>query len=337
VTGRPPRFDIPVLLLHDEDPAWESEARIETERAVQILADSLRNEGHVVRELAVRDGDLAGLLREVRPADHVVLNWCEELPGVPRSESHVAAILQEQGFVYTGSPPDVLERCWDRRRVKARLEEHGIPTPQWVCVRPGERLDSEWSRFPAIVKPAWEHCSVGISSEAVVLDAASLANRVAFVWESLRQPAMVEEFIDGRELHVTVWGNGTLDVLPIAEMDFSWFADVRDRLCTFDSKFTPGSTHYEHIEVLIPAPMSEAGRRAVEQVCLRTYRAFGCRDYARIDLRLRGETCMVLDVNPNSDLGHDTSTACAAEVAGLSYGAFVSGLVKLAAHRHAVV
>jgi D-alanine-D-alanine ligase len=334
VPGRPRRTDIPVLLLYNDDPAWGAAEAAEAARAVAGLQDALRDEGHPVTPAAVRDEDLEGVLRGVRPEDHLVVNWCEELPGVPRSEAQVAGTLEGMGFVYTGSPPEVLDRCWDRRRVKARLERFGIPTPRWQCPPADEEGVEPWERFPAIVKPALEHCSVGITPEAVVLNRRELADRVAFVRETFGQPALVEEFIDGRELHVTVWGNGAIDVLPLAEMDFSYFPDLRDRLCTFDSKFTPGSAHYEKIEVRVPAPLTDAERLGVEQVVRRTYRAFACRDYARVDLRLLGGRCLVLDVNPNADISPDTSPAYAAEVAGFSYGAFASGVVNLAAHRH---
>lgn len=332
--GRPRRTDIPVLLLHNDDPAWGAAEAAEAGRAVAGFGDALREEGHPVTPAVLRDEDLSGVLRGFRPEAHLVVNWCEELPGLPRSEGRVAAVLEGLGFTYTGSPPEVLEGCWDRRRVKARLERFGIPTPRWSCPDGGGAGEEPWCRFPAIVKPALEHCSVGITPEAVVLNRRELAERVAFVRETFGQPALVEEFIDGRELHVTVWGNGTIDLLPLAEMDFSYFTELRDRLCTFDSKFTPGSAHYEKIEIRVPAPLSEAERLEVERVARRTYRAFGCRDYARIDLRLLGGRCLVLDVNPNADISPDTSPAYAAEVAGYTYGAFASGLVNLAAHRH---
>jgi D-alanine-D-alanine ligase len=333
LAGRTRRVDIPVLLLFNDDPAWSAAERIEVALAVGRLERALREEGHPTIRVQLLDADLAGTLHGHDPEGCIVVNWCEELPGLPRSEARVAGILEELRFAYTGSPSAVLSRCWDRRRVKARLAARGIPTPRWRCVAADDPDRVAWDLFPAIVKPAWEHCSVGISTEAVVLDRRELRRRIGFVHETFGQPAVVEEFIDGRELHVTVWGNGTIDVLPLAEMDFSYFSDLRDRLCTYDAKFTPGSAHYEKIEVRIPARLGAAGRRAVERVACRTYRAFACRDYARIDLRLRGDECLVLDVNPNPDLSHDTSTAGAAEAAGLSYGAFVSSLVNLAAER----
>jgi D-alanine-D-alanine ligase len=118
------------------------------------------------------------------------------------------------------------------------------------------------------------------------------------------------------------------------ELAFSSFPDVRDRLCTYDSKFAPGSLHYQQIETLLPAPLREEARRRLCETAAAAYSAIGCRDYGRIDLRLRDGLFYVLDVNPNPDICADASMACAAEFAGYSYGAFGSFLVALAASRH---
>lgn len=227
--------------------------------------------------------------------------------------------------------PPALTLSWDKRRVKRLLERSGLPTPRW---RVYDRAEPDgWSCFPAIVKPALEHCSVGVTSEAVVLTPDELRARIAYVLEAFGQPALVEDFVDGRELHVSLWGNGTVEMLPPAEMDFSAFADVRDRLCTYDSKFSPGSLHYDRIELRLPAPLDEGEYARLERTALATYRVLGCRDYARLDIRLRDGVPYVLDVNPNPDISADTSTALAARVAGYSYGALLSRLVGFAATR----
>jgi D-alanine-D-alanine ligase len=147
---------------------------------------------------------------------------------------------------------------------------------------------------------------------------------------------LVEDFIDGREFHVSLWGNGRIEMLPPAEMDFSGFSAVKDRLCTYDSKHCPGSRHYEGIHTLLPAPLSATELASMEEVCRRAYRAIGCRDYGRIDLRARDGAFYILDVNPNADISMDASLACAAEVAGHSYGQAGSKVVWMAAHRHPI-
>jgi len=125
-------------------------------------------------------------------------------------------------------------------------------------------------------------------------------------------------------------------MLPPAEMDFSAFADIRHHLCTYDSKFMPGSEDFEKIEIVVPALLEDHQYEQLWQTTYRSYRVLGCRDYARIDLRLRNNIFYVLDINPNADLSPDTSMVYAAESKGISYGEFASRLVNLAAQRHAV-
>ena len=328
------RSGIPVLLLHNVDRCWEpSETRAALD-AVDQLRSALQQQGHPVSAVAVDDDGLTALLQPFDPARWVVFNWCEEIPGSPRSDGRVVQVLESMRFTYTGSPAHVLESSWDKAGAKKRLGRSGVPTPRWMLCNTADPAD--WSGFPAIVKPAWEHCSVGINSGAVVLDRGQLLRRIAHVERIFQQPALIEDFIDGREFHVTLWGNGTVRMLPPAEMDFSAFDDVRDRLCTYDSKFTPGSEHYEKIEMKVPALLEAGQRELLRRTVVRAYRIFGCRDYARIDLRLRDGVFYVLDVNPNADLSPDTSMVYAAQVAGLSYGQVASRLVHIAAQRHPV-
>jgi D-alanine-D-alanine ligase len=251
---------------------------------------------------------------------------------VRHGESLVAGVLERMGFAFTGGGSDTLGLAQNKRRVKEILDAAAVPTPQWrVFDRP---LTAGWDRFPAIVKAVHEHSSEGITSDAVVSDIAELADRIGFILEEYGQPALVEDFIDGREFHVSLWGNGTIEVLPVAEMDFSRFADIHDRLCTYDSKFVPGSVHYEGIETILPAALEDADRCELERVCLAAYTAVGCRDYGRIDVRVRDGVFNVLDVNPNADISADASLACSAQLAGYSYGDMASRIVRLAALRH---
>jgi D-alanine-D-alanine ligase len=321
-----------VVVLYNVDPSWTPAETTVVTDAVGQLVKALTAEGHRVFDAPVTSADLAATLSSFDPCSHIVFNCCEELPGIPKSDVQAAMILERLGYTYTGSPPEALSLSWDKAAVKARLAEHGVPTPY------GQVVDTAtiegWNRFPAIVKPALEHCSVGVDSNAVVLDEKALHKRVAYVRDVLAQPVLVEDFIDGREFHVTLWGNGRVEILPPAEMDFSAFTDVRDRLCTFDSKFTPGSRHYEGIELRIPASIADAELATLRQTSVAAYGLLGCRDYARIDLRQRDEVFYVLDVNPNADFSPDTSLSYAAEAAGMGYGGFARRIIQLAGARH---
>jgi len=326
------RTDLPVLLLHNVDTSWSPDEIAETLREVSALESAIRREGHPVVNVPVHDSNLKSVLSLYDPDDYVVLNWCEDIPGLAHSDALVAHTLESLRFSYTGSPPSVLALSWDKPRVKRLLKRHRVPTPRWK-VYTTSRIKG-WKDFPAIVKPAGEHCSIGVDKGAVVMGEDELRARVAYVLEAFHQPALVEDFIDGREFHISVLGDRNAIMLPPAEMDFAVFNDVRDRLCTFDSKFTPASAHYKGIQLQLPAKLTSSEYALLEKTASSAYNVLGCRDYARIDIRLRNGVFYVLDVNPNADISCETSIVCAAEAAGITYGAMISYLINLAARRH---
>ena len=334
-SGQEPRpQDLPVLLLYNIDPAWQAAEQDEAVTATQELIEALRQVGHPVTPVQVNDLDLRRFLAPYNPDRFVVLNWCEAVPGIAHSDALAADVLEEMGFAYSGSPPPVLRLSGDKEKVKGVLFRAGVPAPQGCVCSTAQRVS--WDCFPAIVKPVREHCSIGITPEAVVLSEDALIERIAFVVETYLQPALVEEFIDGREFRVTLWGNEDVEMLPPVEMEFSAFSDLRERLCSWDAKFTPGSRHYTEIRTVAPAPLTAEELRLLEEVSRAAYLAMGIRDYARFDFRLREGIFYLLDPNPNPDISADASLALTAELAGYSYGQMGSRLVRLAARRHPV-
>ncbi len=250
------------------------------------------------------------------------------------SEPEVAAVMERLGFVFTGSSGDVLALSHDKPRIKQILDDARLPTPPWAVFEAPETRG--WKTFPAIVKAAHEHCSIGISRESVVTTPAELERRVAHVLETHRQAALVEEFINGREFHAAAWGNGTVSMLPPAEMDYNGFTDVRDRLFTYDAKYVEGTRLYEGIEMRVPAELEASALAELERIVLATYRVTGCRDYARVDVRFLNGIFHVIDVNTNPDINPLTSMTQAAAEVGYSYGEMGSRIVNLAAARHPV-
>lgn len=327
--------ELPVLVIYNLDTGWEQEDKNGQTAEIERMSSSLEELGHPVSLLEINGNTLHRNLAGYKPNDWIVMNLCEEIPGMPHSETAVVHALERRNMIYTGSPPEILGNCENKQYVKQALASLGIPTPLWrVYDRP---LASDWSCFPAIVKPANEHCSLGISSESVVLNRKELERQIRYINRTFNQPALVEDFIDGREFHVSLIGNGSLLMLPPVEMDFSQCSDIHDRLCTYDAKFIPGSKHYEAITSCIPASLSDGEYGELEQTCVECFRAFDCRDYARLDVRLRDGVFYILDINPNPDISSDASMACAAEHIGLSYGELGSRLVRLAASRHPVL
>ncbi|MBE0479637.1 MAG: hypothetical protein IBX68_01530 [Dehalococcoidia bacterium] len=326
--------DIPVLLLHNIDLNWSSAEQEETIHLAERLAIAIESVGHPVALAPVSDNDLDYALQAYDPLEHIVFNWCETVPGIPHSEWLVAWYLERAGFVFTGADSNCLALTQEKSRIKYVLETSEVPTPRWkVFDRPPP---PGACAFPAIVKPVREHCSEGISRESVVITDEELGRRIEYIAQIYRQPALVEDFLDGREFHVSLWGNGRIEMLPPVEMDFSFFGDIRDRLCTYESKHIPQSAHYQNIQAHVPARLTEDEAEELERTCRAAYAAARCRDYARIDLRLQDGVFHVLDVNPNADISADASMACAAEKAGYTYGEMGSRLVRLAARRHPV-
>jgi D-alanine-D-alanine ligase len=326
--------DLPVILLYNSDPAWHPADAEEINALAKNMQMGLSDAGHPIQTVCLEDDRLDRVMADYDPGSQIVFNWCEEIPGIPHSCSLVASGLEELGFTFTGADSQALHLSQDKPAVKQRLAEKDIPTPSWqICDTLG---DCTWDCFPAIVKPAFEHCSIGITCEAVVHSRQELNRQVARIAEKYCQPVLVEDFIDGREFHVTVFGNGRLQVLPVAEMDFSSILEDNHRLCTYDSKFAPASSDYQSIQLRLPADLTEQEQGQLEAVSIAAYRAANCRDYARMDVRQREGTFYVLDINPNADISPDTSLTLAAELAGYSFGQLGSLLVGLAARRHPV-
>ena len=321
-----------VLVLYNIDPGWDSFEIDDARSSCKVLFESLKDEGIETYLEELNDPDLEKILQKYSPKDTIIFNLCETLPGIPYSERRVLEIIENNGFTYTGNVPEVVELSYDKKRVKEVLGLLGIRVPYGEVLTAEEAAD--WTLFPAIVKPSREHSSLTISEKSVVFDTFSLQEQILLVNNELKQPAMVEDFIDGREFHVSVWNNEPPEILPPAEMDFSAFSEVRKRLCTYDSKFIPGSEHYEKIETLIPAPLDEKLLKKLEEKVLKTWKGFGCFDYARFDFRLRDNKFYLLDVNPNNDISVDTSFALAAEMTSYSYGQMVKRIVMMAAERH---
>jgi D-alanine-D-alanine ligase len=326
--------DLPVLLLCNMNPEWKGPDRESALATNAQMAFALNSAGHPVEVIEIRDCRIEPHLSCYSPEEKIVFNQCEGIPGLLHSEHEATRIIESLGFTYTGSGAETLRLAEDKTRVKQRLESLNIPTPVWKLYDSPTAHD--WNLFPAIVKTSLEHCSISLDPGAVVMNRKELESRIEYILDNFNQPAIVEVFIDGREFHVPLCGNGKVQMMPVVEMDFSAFSDIHDRLCTYDSKFDPSSLHYKKIESRIPASLKNSELIDLEKICLNAYHAIGCRDYARLDVRERDGIFYVLDVNPNPDLDIDASIACSAEYSGISYPDLMSYLVNLAAYRHPV-
>lgn len=323
-----------VVVLYDLDPAWDKSEIRDARKSNRAIYDALIAEGIETYIEELSTPFLERILEKYNPDDTIIFNLCETLPGIPNSEKRVVQTIEDSGFTYTGNNPDLIDLSYDKQRVKELLVSLGIAVPAGAIIAPEEAAD--WNIFPAIVKPSHEHCSLSITEKSVVYDTASLIEQIIQVNRELRQPALVEDFIDGREFRVSVWNNDPPEILPVVEMSFAAFTDPRRRLCTYESKFASGSEHYRKIESIVPAPLDYKLQRKLEKKVLKTWKGFGCLDYARFDFRMRDDELYLLDINPNADISRNTSFALSLEMTNYSYNQMVKRIVMMAAERHPV-
>jgi D-alanine-D-alanine ligase len=301
---------------------------------IGAVEDAVRAIGHHYYVMAIRDDILPAIhwLREIRP--DVVFNLCESVYGNSCFEMNIPAMLDLFKIPYTGSPPLTLGLCQDKGKVKDILLSQGILTPRYrIFDRGADSING--NGFPIIVKPLHEDGSLGISRDSVVFDEASLIRQIDYVIERYRQPALVEEYVDGRELNVgLIETNGKLKALPVSEIDYSEFPGDIPKICGYEAKWVTESIEYQKSKPVCPAPLERAVRERVEDVAIRVYKLFGCRDYARVDMRVdRDGNAYVIEVNPNPDISPQSGMARAIKAEGMTYEDFICGLIEKAFQR----
>lgn len=321
----------PVLLLYNIDSTWTPAEAIDCQRHIDRMAEALRDEGHAVQPVEVRR-DVITPLRNYDPRQAVIFNWCEGIDGQPNAYDLVTQTLDGLGFAYTGSESWALANTQNKASFKAILDALGIATPRWRVFTEARDADA-WTLFPAIVKPVAEHCSYGITADSVVDDGAGLRRQIDAVMGKFGVGALVEEFIEGREINVSIWGNGAPEALPLYEIEFPDIDDPRRRIVDYDSKWMLDSFQYTHTPSRCPTDLDEPVAERVRATALAAYRAMRCRDYGRIDIRLRDGLPYAVDVNANCDITIDGGFAKTAQVAGYGYGAMASRIVGWANKR----
>ena len=319
-----------LILLYNIDTSWPDNDQKYIAQLIERMLDGFQRFGFVVRPVAVRH-DL-GVLDLYDPRQWLVFNWCEGFEGRPWSDALIAKGLEARRFTFTGADSKTLVITQDKWQVKKILRAAGVPTPNGMVLDENTPLEN-WKDFPALVKPVNQHGSFGVTRDSVVESKKDLIRQVRWVKKTFDCLALVEPFLDDREFQVAVWGNRKLQTLPPMELDYSAFTELGDRLYTYESKFNPNSPGWSGIKWHCPAPIAESLRGELESVAMDAYRAMRCRDYARIDIRLRKGKPMVLDVNANPDLDPASVFPAAAETIGIDYAAMAVRIVELASMR----
>jgi len=295
------------------------------------IVNALHKEGFQARGINLKN-DLLKLQELVtqNPPD-VVFNLVESFHNDMNLEGPIAGFFDMFGIPYTGCTPYCLELCRRKGLTKRILAQSGVATPRFRNLRIPNIEPDHGLQYPLIVKPARQDGSTGVEARSVVRDYSQLLRRLDHVFSEFKPPILVEEFIEGKELHVAVLGNNPPVVLPIIEFNFQELADDHPPLITYDIKWNPLSPAYHKVHSLCPASIDQKTEKRVKEQTLRAFIATCCRDYARIDLRLGSDGIpYILEVNPNPDLSEDAGLARMARAFGWTYEDLVIRIVELA-------
>jgi D-alanine-D-alanine ligase len=302
------------------------------------VGHALEQNGHEILLVGVHKDPREILDRCAEWKPDLVMNCAESFKGEARLDHLFPALLEAGGYRYTGSPPLGLQVSRDKAMSKKILAYHGIKVPGFATWRPNEEVaEAPDLRFPLIVKPLSADASEGIAQASVVENLETLAERVGFVHARFEQPAIAEEFILGRELYVSLLGNGkTLELLPLTELVFDKEKNApEERFATQSAKWDEAYRRRKGVRNVFARPVSAAARERIEATCRTAFRALWLRDYARIDVRLTDDDeVWVLEANANPFISPGHEIANAAEKAGMPYPQFIQRIVDEAMARN---
>ncbi len=309
------------------------------EISARAIAQALRQAGFQTELVGVEGRDVFDVLAKLRGDNvEIVFNLCESMAGDPRNEPTFAGLLDLFEIPYTGADLPALAACLHKRRSKDILLGRKIPTPPHLFLAGLESLEDraiDALDYPWFLKLGHEDASVGITEANVVRTASELRARTTEMLEEFHQPILAERYIDGREVNVTLIGNGPdLRVLPLHEIDFAKMPADRPRIVSYAAKWEESHVDYEGTKPVLLRDASPALVAACEKVARDAWDAHGLRDYARVDLRIdRDGQPWVIDVNPNPDISPDAGVARSAAVAGMSYVDLIRELAVIAWRR----
>ena len=283
----------------------------------------------------VLDGRLQSLHGLAKCGADLVFNLSESYAGDDTKEMNVAAYLDLVGLTYTGAGPHAHFLAQDKATAKKMFHFHGIRTPYFATAYRGNIDHAHDVKFPLIVKPQLEDGSIGIDAQAVVTSVKELMERVEYVQNEFDSPALIEEYIEGREIYAAILGSYEhTEVLPLVELDLSQLPEGTPRIASRDVKFERDSDAYKLTKSKIADDLDAQTTEKLSQTAVAAYRAVKLRDYGRIDMRLTPEgEVYVIEANPNPWLSSKHEFAMAAKKSGRSYAQLIETIVQMALER----
>jgi D-alanine-D-alanine ligase len=285
----------------------------------------------------VLDGRPQSLFGLTKCGADLIFNLTESYAGDDTREMHVTAFLDMLDLPYTGAGPHAHTLAQDKSIAKKMFAFHGIRSPYFATSYRGTIDHAHDIKFPLIVKPTSEDGSIGIDAAAVVTSVKELMERVAYIQTEFDSPALIEEYIEGREFYASILGSyESAHALPLVELDLSKLPKGVPKIASQDVKFEKDTEAYKLTKSAIAEDLDEETAARLTETAIKAYRAVKLRDYGRIDMRMssKGEV-YVIEANPNPWLSSGQEFAMAARKSGLSYTQMIGEIVDLAMARHA--
>lgn len=324
---------------YEEYPGANAEAASKKKRRkkkktdIEAISDALRELGHEPSKLAI-DGKPSTLTRLRRTEADLFFNLVESYAGDDTMEMHFAAYLDLIGKKYTGAGPQGCFLAMDKSVAKKIVRYHELYTPYSALIYKGRVEHAQDIQFPVIVKPAAEDASKGIDAASVVNSVKDLLERISYIHDEFDAPALLEEYIEGREIYAAVIGNDRPEALPLVELDLSQLPDGMPHIAGYEVKFDVNTEAYRKTKSAPARDLDEETVTRIHEAAVTTYRALKLRDYGRIDLRLaESGRVYVIEANPNPWLDPAAEFAMAAKESGRSYTQVIGEIVELAMAR----
>jgi D-alanine-D-alanine ligase len=299
------------------------------------IFDALGKLGHEP-SYQVLDGAEKSLVAVARCGADLIFNLTESYAGDDTKDMNIAAYLDLLDCPYTGAGPHAMYLAQDKSLAKKIFAFHGIKTPYFATSYRGKLDHSHDIAFPLIVKPTSEDGSIGIDTGSVVGSVKELMERIHYIQEEFDSPALIEEYIEGREIYAAILGNDNPEVLPMVELDLSKLPKGTPKIAGKEVKWEKETEAYKVTKSAPAEDLDEATTKRLSETALSAYQALKLRDYGRIDMRLskKGEV-FVIEANPNPWLASTAEFAMAAKKAGRSYTQLIGEIIDLARARYA--
>jgi D-alanine-D-alanine ligase len=355
---------------HTDDEPWDKWNELDNEKTVAGIERALRAGGCDVIPME-GDKDLPRKLESYKI--DIAFNTCEGHRGASR-EAQVPAQLDMLGIPYTGSSVMTLALALDKAMTKRILRYHNLPTPEFQTLSTGDEPLSSRLKFPLFVKPVMEGSGMGVSAKSVCRNVRELRVQAKAMIALYRQPALVEEFIQGRELTIGLLGNASHNIPVRRDKEFATMDSVAKKNGGNGSARARGNGHapepklplrilpplevdltpvpkeeamlytsvvksqlYDVPKYIIPAPLTKPMRAKIEKIVIAAFNALDCYDFGRVDVRIRQDTGepFILEVNPLAGLQEGISDiVMEANAAGMSYNALINGILQAALERN---